>query len=79
MKGSPVGWGLKLNQLHLYKELRPPTNKCPRYDSKQSDSKAPIMLELWEMWSTSSLLLLPGPLLPGVVVPDMGQMNLFDT
>ena len=28
------------------------------------------MLELWEMWSTPSLSLLPGPLWPGVIAPD---------
>ena len=38
------------------------------------------MLELWGMWSTSSLPLLPDPLWPGVVAPDrilsMGQIEL---
>ena len=28
------------------------------------------MLELWGMWSTPSLPLLPGPLRTGVVAPD---------
>ena len=37
-----------------------PPNKCPGYDSKQSDGKAPVMLELWGMWCTHSLLSLPG-------------------
>ena len=40
------------------------------------------MLELWGMWSTPSLPLLPGPLWPGVVTPDgvqsMGQIELLD-
>ena len=36
-------------------------NKCPEYDTKQSDGEAPV-LELWRMWSTPSLLLLLGPL-----------------
>ena len=39
------------------------------------------MLEIWGMWSTPSLPLLPGPLWPGVVVPDrvlsMGQIEPF--
>ena len=34
------------------------------------------------MWSTSLLLLLPGPLWPGLVIPDrissLGQKELFD-
>ena len=38
------------------------------------------MLELWEIQSTPSLPLLPGPLWPGVVAPDrilsMGQIEL---
>ena len=38
------------------------------YDTKQSDGVAPVMLELWGMWSTPSLL--PGPLWPGVVAPE---------
>ena len=32
------------------------------------------MLELWEMQSTPLSLLLPGPLWPGVVAPDMGPI-----
>ena len=40
------------------------------------------MLELWEMQSTLSLLLLPGPLLPGGGASDrvlpMCQIELFD-
>ena len=38
------------------------------------------MLELWGMWSTPSLSLLPGPLWPGLIAPDkvlsMGQIEL---
>ena len=47
---------------------------------KQADDGAPVMLEFWEMWSTSSLSLLPGSLWPRVVAPDlsMGQTELFN-
>ena len=45
-------------------------NECPGYDTKQSDGEVPVMLELWEMWSTPSLPLLPGPHWPSVVAPD---------
>ena len=52
------------------------------YDSKQSDGEARVMLELWGMRSIPSLPSLPGPIWPGVVVPDsvlsMGQIGLFD-
>ena len=53
-----------------------------RYDPKQSDHEAPVMLELWGMHSTPSLPSLRGPLWPGVVAPDrilsMGQIELLD-
>ena len=39
-----------------------------------------LMLELWGIWSSSLLSLLPGSLWPGVVAPDnvqsMGQIKL---
>ena len=46
------------------------TNECPEYDIKQSNGEVPVILELWRMQSTPSLLSHPGPLWPGVVVPD---------
>ncbi len=39
------------------------SNKCPDYDTKQSDGKALVMLELWRMKSTSLL-----PIPPTLVV-----------
>ena len=48
--------------------------------NKQSDGEVPLMLELWGMQSTSSLLSLPDPLWSGVVAPgrvlSMGQKEL---
>ena len=38
-----------------------PFNKCPGYDVKPSDGEAPA-LEVWGVWSSSSLPLLPVPL-----------------
>ena len=38
------------------------TNEYSGYDTKQSDGEVPVMLELWEMRSTPSLLSLHGPL-----------------
>ena len=58
------------------------TNLCPGYDVKPSDGDACLfaMLELWGMWSISSLPLLPGPFWSRVVPPDsvlsMGQIEL---
>ena len=51
-------------------------NECPGYDTKQSDGEVPVMLELWGMRSTPSLPPLSGPHWPGVVAPDMGQIEL---
>ena len=51
-------------------EGQDPPDECPGYDTKQSDGEVPAVLELWGMRSSSSLPLLPGPLWPGMVVPD---------
>ena len=45
-------------------------NECPRYDTKQSDGDAPVMLEIWGVWSTPLLPSLPGRLWPGVVARE---------
>ena len=47
-----------------------PPPESPGYDTKQSDGEVPVMQELWGMWSTLSLPLLPGSLWPGMVAPD---------
>ena len=39
-----------------------------------TDGEAPVMLEPWEMRSTSLLPSPPGPLWPGVVAPDKGPI-----
>ena len=58
------------------------SNECPGYGTKKSDSEALVMLELWGIWSTRSLLLLSGQLWPRVVAPErvlsMNQIELFD-
>ena len=77
----PVGWGCRIHQLHLCRRVRHPLpNEYPEYDTKQSDSEVPVMLELWRKQSTPSLPLLPGPLCFGVVASDralsMGQIEL---
>ena len=51
-----------------------PSNKCSGYDSNQSDGDVEVMLELWRMWSTPSLPLLPGPLWPKVVALVKGHI-----
>ena len=76
-----ASWGCIIHWLQKGKNPSP-TNKCFEYDIKQSDGEVPVMLELWGMWSTPSLALLPGPLWSGVVAPDrvlsVGQIKLFD-
>ena len=75
-------FGFRIQGLHLCRGLRPPPNECPGYDTKPSDYEARMILELWGIWSNSSLPLLPGPLWARVValerVPPMGQIELFD-
>ena len=66
----PVSLGCRIHQLHLCRGKTPPSNECPRYDTKQSYSEVPVLLELQGMQSTLSLSLLPGPLWPGMVTPD---------
>ena len=58
---SPVSCGCRIHRLHLCTGVRPPPNECHGFDIKPSDGKAPA-LEIWGMWSTPSLQLLPGPL-----------------
>ena len=53
----------------------------PEYNTKQSDDEASV-LELWEMWSTTSLPLIPSSIWPQVGALDkvlsIGQIELFD-
>ena len=74
ISACPVGWSCRIHWLLLCRGVRPPTNECPRYDTKQSDGEVPAMLELWGMQSTPSLPSLSGPLWPRVVAPDKGPV-----
>ena len=60
--------------------IRPHVNKCRRYTTKPSNVMGPI-LELWGMWSISSLPLIPGLLWSlvevAVRVSSLGQTKLF--
>ena len=65
-----------MQRLYNCRGIRSP-HECLRYDIKPSDGEAPA-IEIWEMWSTPSLLLLLGPLWLEVVVPNRllsGQME----
>ena len=74
----PVGWGCRIQWLHLWREVRLP-NECPGYNTKQSDGEVPVMLELWGIQINPSLLSLPGPLWPGVGAPDrLLSMDLIE-
>ena len=68
VKYCSVGWGCSIHRLQLCNPHLP--NECPGNDTKQSDGEVPVMLELWGMWSTPSLPLLPAPLWPRMVAPD---------
>ena len=43
--------GCRIHRLHFGRNGRSPThtNKCPGYDTEQSDSEVPVILELWRM------------------------------
>ena len=76
-----VRWSCKIHRTaSLQKVKTPHLNKCPGYDTKQSDGEVPVMLEFWWMGSTHLLPSLPSPLWPGVVtsnrVLSMGQIEL---
>ena len=79
-QNCPGGWGRRIHLLYLCWGVRPPPNECPENDTKKSDGEVPVMLELWGMPRTPSLLSFPGPLWPGVVAPDrflsMGKKEL---
>ena len=74
--------GLQNTPTASLQRSKTPNNKCPGYDTKQSDGVAPAVLQLWGMRSTSSLPSLLGLLWPRVIAPDkaqsMGQIELFD-
>ena len=80
VSNCPVGGYCRIHRLHLSRGVRPHSSKCPWHDNKQSHGEIPVMLELWGIRSTPSLLSLPVPLCPGVVEPDrvlpMGQIEL---
>ena len=59
-----MGRGCKIPRLHICRRVKPLSNGCPGYDTKQSDCEAPVILVY------TSLPSLPGPLCPGVVAPD---------
>ena len=79
---SFVGWYCRIHRLHLCERVKPLPNKCPGYVTRQSDDEAPVIQELWGMWSTPSFPLLPAPLWPRGVSLDrvlsIGQIELFD-
>ena len=77
----PIGWGCGIHRLYLCRGITSHYhNECPWYDTKQSDGEDPVMLQLWGMRNTPSLLLLPGLLQPKIVAPDrvlsMGLIEL---
>ena len=69
-----IGWGCRIYWLHLCRGVRLPQYMSWRYDPRQSDDEAPIILKLWGMWSTPSFPSLPGRLWPWVVAPDKGPI-----
>ena len=55
---SPLGWGCRIHQLQLCRVVRPHHHHQTSVldiDIKQSDGKAPVMLELWGMQNIPAL------------------------
>ena len=79
---AQLGGAVEIHQLHLCRKVSPllTNNEYPRYDTKQSDGEAPVILELLGIQNIPSLPLLPGPFWPEVVAPDrilsVGQTDL---
>ena len=77
-----VSWGCRIytNCFSAEGVRLPLAHECPGYDTKQSESEVPLMLELWGKRSTPSWPLLPGSLWPRVVAPNrvlsMSQIEL---
>ena len=44
---GPIVWGCRIHRLYLCRGKNSP-NKCPRYDTKQSDGELSVMLEFKE-------------------------------
>ena len=64
----------------ISEEEKDSPNKCPRYDTKKSDGKASLIVNLWGIRSTTLLPILFGSLWPRVKAPDRilsrGQIEL---
>ena len=77
----PIGLGLQNTPTASLQRSKTPPRRVRRCDVKQYNDEAPVMLEFWGMQSTPSLLPLPGPLWPRMVLPErvesMGQKGLL--
>ena len=79
---AQLAGAIRIHRLHHCRGVKtPPSSECLGYEIKPSDCEAQV-LELWGMWSTPLLPLLPGLLWPRVVASDrvlyMGQIEQFD-
>ena len=65
-----------------YRGVKTPTTSVPRYDTKQSEGEASVMLKPLGNAEYPFIVFAPGPLWPGIVTPDrvlcIGQIELFD-
>ena len=67
----PVGWGCRIHRLLLCRGVRPPPMSVLDLTLNNLYGEVPVILELWGIRCTPSLLLLPGPLWPGMVSPEL--------
>ena len=71
---TKTGWRFRTTLTASLQKYMTPINKCPVYDTKQSDGEVPVMLELWGVRSIPWLPSLLGPLWPGVIAPNKGPV-----
>ena len=58
---------------YIFAEGLDSPNKCPGYDTKQSDGEAPVMQELWEMRRFPFIAIAPRSTMINVL--SMGQIQ----
>ena len=54
IRNTPVSYGWRIHQLHLSRGVVLHSNECPRYETKPSESEAPVP-ELWGFFFGNSL------------------------
>ena len=80
---NPIGRNCKIHRLHLSRTVTITPNECCRYNTKQSNGEALVILERWGMLSTQFIAIALRSTQARTSTPEralsMGQVELFDT